>query len=123
MDIEVVDMSEAEKVNLPFDGDTYVCFRWKHKKKKVYFSGTRRGNALEIHIASTNGKKHLDRAVEDFCDYVFSTMPWCSRIVGLILYNKVIELALRHSFKKIGSIPAIWKGENVEFSIMQRDKT
>lgn len=113
---------EANRCNLAYEPDTYLIFKWVEKKKKVYFSGTRRGDAMEIHIASINGRMRLEKAVNEFCEAVFKRYDWCQRITGLVLPEKIVQLALRTGFKVIDYFDATYKGNKVTFTFIQRSR-
>lgn len=110
---------EASRVRLPH-GDTDRLFKWIEKRKKVFFSVTRRGDAAEIHIASINGKRKLDRALNEFCDLLFTYYGWCNRVVGLTIYRSMIELGKRNKFKITGTCDLEWNGELREFTMLER---
>ena len=89
---------EAGRVNIPY-GDKSIFFVWKYKLKRVYFSGTRRGDAMEIHIATKNGKGMIRRAVNSFCEAIFLAYEWCNKITALIYKQSLVECAKSCSFE------------------------
>lgn len=113
---------KAEKVGLPFDPDISVFYVWVKKKKKVYFSASKRGTALEIHLATVNGKYYLEEAVSDLCDFLFKNYEWCTKIVGIILKESVINLARRCGFKVFGKVSTKRKGKPVTFTLVKRER-
>lgn len=112
----------ADKVNLPYDPEISVFYEWVKKKKRVYFSASKRGTALEIHLASVNGKHLLEEALNEFCVFLFDVYEWCTKIVGLIIKKSVIKLAERCGFKEFGKIQAMHKGKPELFTLFKRER-
>ena len=85
----------------------HMVFSWRGN---VFFSCSRRGNAMEIHIASTRkGKSMLRQAVNAICQYIKMTYDWCEVIIGNIKngLKSVQNLATKCGFIQIGSVPGV----------------
>ncbi len=94
---------EAVDVNLPHN-DNYVFFCWHEDGKEVYFSGTRRGNAMEIHTATKNGLRCFRNAVNDFVKTIFCIYSWCDAIIGFIQKRSILKVAIDCGFKPLSKI-------------------
>lgn len=74
----------------------------------VYFSATRKGSGIEIHIASKRKHKpKLRKSVNRFCKFLFENYDWCRMIIATISHeNKSVKnLAKKCDFKHIGDSP------------------
>ena len=110
---------DADKVGLTYSVNS-LFWVWTEKKKKVFFSGFRRGNAMEIHLASKNGKGRIGRAVDAFCKYLFKSYPWCQRITGTLDNKNIIALSIKTGFKVIAEFPATVAGQHKILTLIER---
>lgn len=73
---------------------------------RVVFSFTRRGNAISIHFATDkDGMKGVEEKLNEFCDWAFESMAWCTMIVGFIGRRSVEKIANRCGFKFLRKVP------------------
>jgi len=101
---EMSDMQEAERLGLPVTSD-YLVFRYIPGNGSVFFSATRQGDAVTIHIAADRtGKSKLREAVDRFCSKIFLDFPWCKIIMGVVGPRSVVNLALKCGFHIIGTM-------------------
>lgn len=104
---------DADRVMLPYNKNYrfYVC---DHGDKQVYFSGVRRGDALECHVASANGKGMIRKSVNEFCDTMFEFYPWCQKITALIEKPNVLAMVKDCGFKEKWSVNGITYAERLK---------
>lgn len=88
---------ECGKVKLPTNIN-HINFKWVGDGV-VYFSATKKGDALSIHLAATRkNRKHLRVAVEEFCQTMFAN--GINKIIGQVGSLSVRNLALNCGFKE-----------------------
>jgi len=95
----VMDMSTAYLLGLPMN-ENYRVIKWKRGDKTVYFSITRQGNAISMHIAAEKKSyTSLRVAANEFCEAVFEQYEWCECILGLVGKQSVVNLAKKCGFE------------------------
>lgn len=71
-------------LDVPRDENYLVC-EWSDGRNRIVFSFCQKGDkAISAHIAS--GKRSLRKvkiAINEFCQWAFETMDWCSFIFAL----------------------------------------
>ena len=80
----------------------------------VYFSATKKGNAIDIHIAATKeGKRKTREALNAFVEMLFKDYNWCEMVLGTIRHDRprVKNLAKKCGFVHLGD--TIPKGYSV----------
>ena len=110
---------DADKVGLTYNENS-LFWVWTEKKKKVFFSGFRRADAMEIHLASKNGKGRIGRAVNCFCEYVFKGYSWCKRITGTLNNKNIIALSITTGFKIISEFVTKVGGQDKTLTLIER---
>jgi len=89
------------EIDIPHD-ETHIFFSWKGC---VFFSATRRGDALDCHVAAKGKNKLLLReAIGHFCRYAMFTYPWCSKVSACVKLKSVENLCLKCGFTEVGMI-------------------
>lgn len=97
MIVRLTDPSVPISLGIPHDNN-HIFFSWDGL---VFFSATQRGDAMECHLSSTRtGKRWLRVAVNQFCEYVFSTYTWCGKITACVKIKSVKNLCLNCGFEK-----------------------
>lgn len=92
------DKSKALELNIPHV-DESLFYSWKGK---VFFSANARGDTLECHIAARGRNKlYLRQAINQFCQYMFMSYPWCKKIAANVNKNSVKNLCLKCGFVKL----------------------
>jgi hypothetical protein len=115
---EAADLNEASDLGLHIT-PAYRVYEWSENGYKVFFSATQQGNAMVIHIAAPiESKRCLRISVEDFCEFVYSSFPWCEVIMGAIIPASVVNLAKKCGFIHIAD--ALIGEEPAEGKIMAR---
>jgi len=95
---ELSDHEEAIKAGLCFS-DNYRVYEWSENGYRVYFSATRQGNAMPIHIAAErDSRRCLRLASNEFCEYLFEEYDWCDVVIGAIVSASVVNLAKKCGF-------------------------
>ena len=89
---------ERPQIGIPCDDD-HLFFSWKGK---VFFSATRRGGFLDCHVAAKGVNKLLLReAINQFCQFAFSTYAWCKAVTACVKLKSVKNLCLNCGFVKV----------------------
>jgi hypothetical protein len=76
----VISHLTGSDLGVPRTSDYFVC-EWREDDKRVVFSFSQKGNAMNAHFAC--GKESLRKvktAIDDFCKWVFWGFPWCKMI-------------------------------------------
>lgn len=77
------------------------CFvvEWAEDGKRVVFSFARQGNGITIHLAAgKDALRHLEAALNDFCEWTFWAYSWCEMIFGMIERKSLGRLAKKCGF-------------------------
>jgi hypothetical protein len=115
---EIVSHSEARDASLHITPN-YKVYEWSRNGYKVFFSATRQGNAMPIHIAAPKESRRCLRiAANEFCEHLFSEYDWCEVVIGAITSPSVINLAHKCGFRHIGD--ALIGEDSKEGKIMAR---
>ncbi len=95
--------ASGDLLGLATDGN-HVNIEWRGGGR-VIFSMERRGNGLSCHFASDrNGLRHIKQAINEFCDWAFSSFEWCKMIFAVIEKPSVERLVLKCGFNRIGEL-------------------
>ncbi len=95
--IEIATAIECGAVNLPTNMN-HLAFKWVGDGV-VYFSATKKGDALSIHLAATRkNRRYLREAVNEFCETMF--LNGINKIIGQVGSLSVRNLALKCGFKE-----------------------
>lgn len=114
----VLDTSNAYLLGLPMN-ENYRVIKFKRGDKTVYFSITRQGNAISMHIAAEKKSYTMLRvAANEMCEEIFRQYDWCECIFGLVGKQSVVNLA-----KKCGFI-VVTRGilGNDPITVVRRDR-
>jgi hypothetical protein len=115
---EIASHSEARDAGLMITPN-YKVYEWSRNGYKVFFSATRQGNAMPIHIAAPKESRRCLRiAANEFCEHLFSEYEWCEVVIGAIISPSVINLAHKCGFHHIGD--ALIGEDSKEGKIMAR---
>lgn len=97
----VIDMTEPDRLGLPKTED-YRVIMWEDGESKVYFSYTKQGLAISMHIAADKaGKRHLREAVEEFVQCIFALYGWCEMVIGVVGKQSIVNLAKKCGFDEV----------------------
>lgn len=78
----------------------HLNFKWVDPVGNVCFSCARQGNGMSCHYtADKAGNRHIHRALDEFCEFVFTLFPWCRVIIAKILKKKLIRLVRQCGFE------------------------
>lgn len=78
------------------DGD-HEIFRWD--TGQVFFSCCQKGQAISAHFsAGEKALRHIKQAINEFCDWVFESAPWCKMILACIVKPSVERIVLKCGF-------------------------
>lgn len=92
---------ERPNIDIPYDDD-HIFFSWDGA---VFFSARMMGDALDCHVyANFRNRKKLKIAINMFCQYAFSTFPWCRKISACVKMKSVSNLLIKCDFKSYGYI-------------------
>jgi hypothetical protein len=81
---------------------------------------SQRGDAMQMHLATKNGKRKLRQAVNEFCNAIFIVYPEIEKIVGYISKNSVKNLAKKCGFEEVVTKQASINGKIEDISLMMR---
>jgi hypothetical protein len=86
-----------------FNTEFKECY--KYDDSEVYFLLSKRGEALEIHIAAVGrkGKRRLREALRAMVKEVPKMFPWCRMLIGPVKSASVYNLAMKCGFVDSGS--------------------
>jgi hypothetical protein len=97
----------------------YKVYEWSRNGYKVFFSATRQGNAMPIHIAAPKESRRCLRiASNEFCEHLFSEYEWCEVVIAAVIPISVVNLAHKCGFHHIGD--ALIGEDSKEGKIMAR---
>ena len=95
----------GEGINIP-QNDNHDVYKWIGGN--VFFSASRRGNSLSVHVAAQDrqGKLKLRDAAKEFVDWCFSSCDWCEYVLAPVsIKNKsVVNLTKKIGFEHFGDI-------------------
>ena len=92
-----------EGVGLTFN-EHYRVYEHRRGGLSVYFSASRVGEAMIIHIAcSRRSICNTRKAASDFVEFIFDRFQWCRVVLGTIVKPSVLNLANKCGFEEIGS--------------------
>jgi hypothetical protein len=115
---EIASHSEARDAGLMITPN-YKVYEWSRNGYKVFFSATRQGNAMPIHIAAAKESRRCLRiAANEFCEHLFSEYEWCEVVIGAVIPISVVNLAHKCGFHHIGD--ALIGEDSKEGKIMAR---
>lgn len=82
----------------PIDGlfstENYMIFK-RVGPGNIYFSLTQKGKAAFCHFVSdSQGLRHVKRAFNEFCLFVFSLFDWCTMVLAYVSDRPSIERVL-----------------------------
>jgi hypothetical protein len=88
----------GDLIGLP-TSENHLVFRWAEPGCKVLFSITQHGKSASCHFASDKrGLRHLKRAFNEFCEFVFDQYEWCKMIIAKIDRKSVCKLVEKCGF-------------------------
>ena len=100
----MLDLSAPREAGLVINSNHRV-YEWSKNGYRVYFSATRHGDAMSIHLAANRESRRCLRiAVNDFCDYIFDQFKWCEVILGAIVPASVVNLAKKCGFTYLADV-------------------
>jgi hypothetical protein len=87
-----------------FNTESKECYRYKDSH--VFFLLSRRGMALEIHVAAIGrrGKKRLREACKAIIEQVPNMFPWCKMLIAPVKLASVYNLCIKLGFEDGGLI-------------------
>lgn len=88
--------------------DDHLVYRWVRDDCKVLFSVTRLGDAVSCHFASDKaGLRHIKKAIDEWCQFVFETLNWCTMVIAQIVKPSVARLVEKCGFNPVGEVDGI----------------
>lgn len=88
--------------------ESHLVYRWNHPCCKVLFSVTRLGEAVSCHFSSCpKGVRHLKEAIDEWCQFVFQTLEWCTMVIAQVVKPSVARLIEKRGFKPVGKVDDI----------------
>ena len=80
---------------------------YQYNDSQVYFLLSRRGDAVEIHIAAIGrkGKQRLREAGRAIIKQVPIMFPWCNMLIATVIPRSVYNLCLMIGFIDLGKFP------------------
>lgn len=98
---EITDREEAKRLHLPMN-ENHRVLQWGDKQ--TFVSYTKKGDAISIHLAADrNGKRHLRKAVNAFCELVFQDFEWCRMVIGVIGPKSILNMSKKCGFELIAT--------------------
>ena len=95
---DAIDLDEPKRLGL-VKSEKCRVYEWSDNGQKVYFSASRKGSALLIHLAAEKRNwLRLRDALNEFCDKMFFVYDWCKMIMAQVEKRSVINLALKCGF-------------------------
>lgn len=92
----ITEIAAADAPEMP-GNENHLYYSWNDE---VYFSATKHGEALSIHIAADRrGKRGLRRALNEFCEWLFQHYAWCKVIIGMVGPQSIVNLGLKCGFE------------------------
>lgn len=77
--------------------DNHAVFRWL--RARVFFSCCQKGETISAHFsADKSGLRLVKQAIDEFCTWTFSVMPWCRMIFACIVRPSVARLVEKCGF-------------------------
>ncbi len=68
----------------------------------VCFSFAQRGNAVMAHFSAKGpALRRIKESINDFCDWVFSALPWAEMIMAVIKKPSVVRLVEKCGFEHL----------------------
>lgn len=96
--------------------ENHLQFKWVEPGRNVCASMTRLGNGASCHFtADWKGVCKLETAIREWCDFVFSSFPWCDMIISKATMESVIDLIKKCGFEFVKSF------KEFEFYILRRE--
>ena len=85
-----------------FDTDFKLCF--KYDGEDVFFLMSKRGEAIEIHLAATSreGVKALHDASKKTIPDIKIMFPWCKQLIAPVKTRSILKLCLKLGFTDCG---------------------
>jgi len=85
-----------------FPPENKVC--WKYQLGDVFYLVSRRGDALECHIAATgrDGRLNMRYAADDFIKFAPRVYPWVKMLIAPVKMASVANYCRKIGFKNCG---------------------
>lgn len=88
--------------------DNHMIFRWRHPDCKVLFSVTQMGEAVSCHFASCpKGLRHLKKAIDEWCQFVFQALDWCTMVIAQVVKPSVGRLIEKCGFSQVAEVDGL----------------
>jgi hypothetical protein len=74
--------------------------RWNSDEGRIYFSWTRKGNAISIHLSSDKrGLRHLRKTSGKFCEWILDNHEWCEMLIVQFALPSIERMVRRLGFE------------------------
>lgn len=95
--------------------EAHSLYRWTNGRAKVWFSASRKGDAISIHLMA---KRKIDKlclriASNEFVDYLFDEFAWCKMIFCITSMKSTRNLAKKCGFEWLAERD-ISRGDKIE---------
>lgn len=84
--------------DLPTD-ENHANFLWNTPDCIVLFSASRQGDLMSCHYKNDGAtNKQINRAINEFCEFVFDKCGWCKGILAKVSLEKVARRIIKLGF-------------------------